>query len=107
MIRRTNTLIVFNTWAGATTSDGKTSEKCADAYALARGYCTTNGKYWKIGVDFGAKPVGQQWISIVGALRSLMCTKSVAPGQTPEVDNPRYTGKTMVDAIANMVNDGQ
>jgi hypothetical protein len=107
MIRRTNTLVVFNTWAGAITSDGKPSEQCADAYALARGYTTTNGKYWKIGVDFGCKSLVGQWSSIPGALRSLMCTKSFAPGQTPEVDNPRYTGKTMADAIANMVNDGQ
>ncbi len=113
MIRRNKTLVVFNSWKPAEwwipyrTSDGRTSKECADAYALARGYCTTNGHYWNIGVNFGGISKAR-WYSeqTTADFKTLICTESFAPGMTPEIDNPRYTGQTIVQAIANMVADG-
>lgn len=113
MIRRTKTLVVFNTWSNSgaeLTSDGKTSEQCADAYALKRGYCAdgVSGHYWKLGVDFGGRSAGMSSSTqTASALSSLTVTSSYSPGQSPAVNNARYYGQTMIAAIGNMVADGQ
>ncbi len=93
------------------TSDGKTSEECADEYALTRRFCEdgVRGHYWKLGVDFGGIALGPGYplVNPAGPLSTLKVTKSYAPGMKPAVDNPRYTGKDLRTAIANMVKDGQ
>ncbi len=117
MIRRTKTLVVFNTFAGGPpaypphlTSDGYTSKQCADAYADARGYCADGitGHYWNLGVDFGGISHDRAYSDqTAAALNTLTVTSSYSPGQTPEVNNTRYYGQALVTAIRNMVDDGE
>lgn len=111
MIRRTHTLVVFNTNSAAVTTDStpRTSEYCADEYAYTRGYCSTRGQYWKLGADFGGIAAGPAYSTqpLYTVFRDLTVTSSYSPGMSPAVNNTRYYGQTLAVAIANMVADGE
>lgn len=125
-MNRTKILLIYNTNAAAVTSDGYTSEQCADWYALNRGFTPdgVNGHYYKLGFDFGGKSIGQQssfqiatslgnanpsigptGIGSWPVVDNLVCAKSYAPGQSPALNNARYTGVSLLQAIVNMIDD--
>jgi len=111
VVARNRTLVIFNTWAPygklAQTTDGYSSEQCADYYAQNRGYCTTGAsRYFKLGADFTGTSYGHGTSHVPDLIyRTLKCNKSFVPGASPEVDNPRYTGRLISEAIKNVVAD--
>lgn len=105
VVTRNHTLVIFNTHVSAVTTDGQSSEACADYFALNRGYGDLPGQYYKLGVNFGGRSKGMTQSDRVANYDTLMCSNSYAPGAIIPENNPRYTGQLLTTAIKNIVND--